>query len=72
MKKKDGARLARSILPYVATILSASVAVSVRIERSCSSGAAHGILDTMPNRANSASGKRAVVGDGEGDPLGAC
>jgi hypothetical protein len=72
MKKKDGARLARSILPYVATILSASVAVRVRIEQSCSSGAAPRMLEKMPNPADSASGKRAVGWDGEGDPLRAC
>jgi hypothetical protein len=36
MKRITNHQIARGLLPYIATILSASIAVTLRVERSCS------------------------------------
>src|SRR3954470_12979314 len=38
MKRITNHQVARQLLPYLATILSASLAVTLRVEHSCSSG----------------------------------
>jgi hypothetical protein len=54
MKQSTTNQLARAIAPYVATILSISLAVTLRVEHSCSDGPVRVTEPTSPGVATGA------------------